>query len=115
VTPEAVRVHYIGLDDRWDENINLSRDADRIRPGGTMTALMHVKSPGEAGPGITPNSQRRLSSSKALGMNSSFAGDKSFTVRSSFFSIGERSSFIGADLRASFIGDGDFARNNSNY
>jgi hypothetical protein len=37
-------VHYIGLDDKWDENIDLNRDGDRIRPGGTMTALIQAGS-----------------------------------------------------------------------
>lgn len=40
----TIRVHYIGWDDRWDETIDFNRDPDRIKPGGTMTALFKAKS-----------------------------------------------------------------------
>jgi hypothetical protein len=44
MTEDTIRVHYIGWDDRWDETIDLNRDGDRIKAGGTMTALFTSKS-----------------------------------------------------------------------
>lgn len=75
-------MHYIGLDDRWDENIDLNRDGDRIRPGGTMTALLQPK-PTPPPPQQTLSNGRSFlirekSQKQSLNRSQSMQGERSY-------------------------------------
>ena len=39
VMGDIIRVHYIGLDEKYDENISMKTDSHRVKEMGTMTAL----------------------------------------------------------------------------
>ncbi len=39
VMGDTIRIHYIGLDEKYDENINMKTDAHRVKEVGSMTSL----------------------------------------------------------------------------